>query len=283
MVAIGTSAQLEVLRLTAHGVFLDGKALGDILLPKRDVPPGVTQGQKLEVFIYKDSEDRLIATVEIPKIQAGEFGLLQVTQVNQIGAFLDIGLKKELLVPFAEQFRPMEVDRSYLVYCFLNPIDQRLIATTKLDKYLTDQADTSLIKGEDVDCIIGPRTDLGVKVIVNHKFWGLIHTDQIFRPLKLGHKLRCYIQDIRPDGKINIGLAKGFDAQEGDAQVILRQLRKAPEGGLEFNDKSSPDLIKAQFGMSKAAFKRAIGFLYREKKISLDAQGIRLTRPNHDV
>lgn len=281
MVEIGKTTQLQVLRMTSHGVFLDGGVLGDILLPKRDVPEGLSQGAQLEVFVYRDSEDRVIATLDTPQIQAGEFALLKVSQVNKIGAFLDVGLKKDLLVPFAEQFRPMEVDRSYLVYCFLNPLDQRLIATTKLDKHLQDQVDDTLQQGQDVDCIIGPKTDLGIKVIVNHQFWGLIHSNQVFRPLKLGQRLRGYVQAIRPDGKLNIGLARVVEAQEGDAEVILRQLRKA-KGSLAFNDKSNPDAIKAQFGMSKAAFKRAIGRLYREKQITLDDQGIRLVMEARD-
>lgn len=275
MAKIGALATLAVLRMTAVGAFLDGEQLGEILLPKRFIDRDCRVGDLLEVFIHKDSADRLIATTQIPKIQVDQFAYLKVTQVNEVGAFVDIGLAKELLVPFAEQARPMQVGRSYLIYCFLSTQDQRLVGTSKIDRWLNDVSGEDYSIHQEVSLIIGPATDLGRKVIVNQSCWGLIHHNRMRTSLQLGQCLPGYIDSVRPDGKINITLVQNATSQQTDADLVLAYLYRN-DGISPIGDRSSPAQISHTFGLSKAAFKRAIGLLYRQKLIQLTAHGIQL-------
>ena len=276
MANIGSLEYLLIKRITSVGGFLDGDQLGEILLPKRYLSPDNRVGDRIEVFVHKDSSDRLIATADVPQIQVGQFAYLKVSQVNSVGAFIDIGLSKELMVPFAEQVRPMEVGRSYLIYCYLNPRDQRLVGTARIDRWLGDVAKEAYVEEQEVALIVGPRTDLGTKVIVNHSCWGLIHSSHIIRPLRFGQCLPGYIQSVREDGKLNITLSQASSAQQTDSDLVLAYLHKN-NGSAAFGDKSSPDLIAQEFGISKAAFKRAIGLLYRQKLIVLEKDKISLT------
>ncbi|HBF08117.1 MAG TPA: GntR family transcriptional regulator [Gammaproteobacteria bacterium] len=266
MTAIGSISQLPILRFAPNGAYLDGEQLGEILLPKRYLEEEMKQGDKVSVFIHKDSEDRLIGTTDEPFILANECGFLRVTQVNDIGAFADIGLDKELLIPFAQQHKPLVAGRSYLVFCFLNKHDQRLIGSTKIDRFLSDTALNTMQQGDKVDLIVGPKTPLGYKVVVNKRVWGLIHNQAVFEQLRSGQPLTGYIESIRGDGKVNVVLQKKSEAMPKDAEKIMRYLR-ANGGVAPFNDKTDPEKIKEVFQLSKGAFKRGIGYLYRNKQI----------------
>lgn len=275
MASIGIIQSLTVLRLSTVGAYLDGGSLGEILLPNRYVTKSVRPETSIEVFIHRDSSDRLVATTDSPKIQAGQCAFLQVAQVNETGAFVDIGLDKQLLVPFAEQHKPMEVGRSYLIYCFLNSHDARLVGTSKIDRWLPDTAPQEWREGQQVNLIVGPTTDLGVKVIVERVCWGLIHKSHIVNPLRFGQSLKGFIESIRSDQKLNIGLKNQSTAQSDDAQMILTYLR-LHGGEADVGDKSAPEVIAREFGLSKASFKRAIGALYRQKCIDLGPEHIRI-------
>lgn len=275
MVVIGRKNRLVVKRLDEVGARLDGGRLGDILLPRRHLPAQSEPGDQLEVFIYRDSEDRLIATTETPKAEVGHCAWLKVVSVSTVGAFLDWGLTKDLLVPFAEQpARRMEVGRNYLVRVFVDNT-HRIAATTKLDRFLLDEAE-GLEQGQQVSLLIAERTDLGVKAIVNHQFWGLLYHDSLFKPVHRGQAMPGFIRRIREDGRIELALDRpGYDKVGGIADEILRRLDEN-DGFLPLSDKSSPELITAEFQVSKGAFKQAIGALYKKRLIRIEKHGIRL-------
>jgi len=271
---VGDIAKLKVLRFMAFGAFVDGLELGDLLIPKKYLSGKESVGDFLRVFIHKDSDDRLIATTQLPKIQAGSFAYLKVTQVNQTGAFVDWGLDKELMIPFAEQRIPLDEERSYIVYCYLNQQDNRLVGSTKIDRWLIE-FNKDLVRGQSVSLIIGPKTDLGYKVIVEQQYWGLIHHDDLFKPLNLGESHRGFVKSIGEDDKINIRLTDKVHTRSGEAQRILTYLQRTDQVS-RLTEKSSPELIKQELHMSKAVFKRAIGLLYKQGVISLDKGLIRV-------
>jgi hypothetical protein len=275
MASIGTLNELEVVKTVDFGVYLDGGFHGEILLPKRYVPENCQAGDRLEVFIYLDSEDRLVATTEKPLAIVGEFAMLKVVEVTSFGAFLDWGLMKDLLVPFREQQVKMEKGNSYLVYVYLDNESQRIVATSKLDKCLGN-IPVDYEPGEEVDLIIAGKTDLGYKAIVDNSHWGVIYHNEVFKPLQPGEKLKGFIKQVRPDEKIDLRLEKpGYERIDSISQGILDQL-KATGGFLPFNDKSDPDLIVKTFKTSKKNFKKAIGSLYKQHLITIEEEGIRL-------
>ncbi len=275
MASIGTLNELEVVKTVEFGVYLDGGVHGEILLPKRYVPENAQPGDRLEVFIYLDSEDRLVATTEKPFVMAGEFAMLKVVEIAGVGAFLDWGLPKDLLVPFREQQEKMEKGKSYLVYVYLDHESQRIAATSKLDKCLGN-VPVDYEAGEEVDLIVAGKTELGYKAIVDNSHWGILYHNEVFQPLRPGEKLKGYIKQVREDDKIDLRLDKpGYEKIDPISKQILNQLKEA-KGFLPFNDKSDPDVIVQQFRISKKNFKKAIGSLYKQRLINIEKDGIRL-------
>ena len=274
MIKVGQYNKLEVIKEVAFGIYLDGDDWGDILLPNKVVPKGTKVNDLLEVFIYFDSEDKIIATTLTPRAKLGSCAFLKVVDVNRVGAFLDWGLDKDLLVPMPEQYRPMEQDKSYIVYVKLDN-KGRLIASSKLDHFL-DKSSAHYKQGDEVSLLIAETTELGNKVIINDRHWGLIHSADIFQTLGYGKRLRGYIKNIREDGKIDVVLRKiGQDSIHELAKRILAELHK--KGGfLPLHDKSSSLEIQRTFGDSKKSFKSAIGRLYKQGDINIESDGIRL-------
>ncbi|WP_251358197.1 S1 RNA-binding domain-containing protein [Kangiella sp. TOML190] len=278
-IKLGQYNQLFVLKSNEHGLYLGERESSPphdrILLPLRYASSNLAIGDKIEVFVYLDSEDRPIATTETPKAQVGKFQLLKCLEVNKVGAFMDWGLPKDLLAPYGQQFKPMQAGRSYLVYLYIDNASQRIVATSKLDRYL-DKTPTFYKKRQAVDLIIRRKTDLGYLAIVNHQHSGMIFKDQTVTPLKVGQSLQGFIKELRPDGKIHLALSKGAiqdkDRLAGD---VINELKKQ-RGYLPLNDKSRPEDIYRTFKVSKAVFKRTIGKLYKERKIRIEADGIYL-------
>ena len=274
MIRIGQTYPLEVIKITGVGAFLDAGGLGEVLLPQRHFPEDLQVGDSVFVFLYLDSEDRPIATTQTPKAKVGQFAYLKATDTNSVGAFLDWGLEKEVLVPFAEQHRPMEVGRSYLVYIYLDKVHGRITASSKIDKFL-DKSKPNFKPRQCVDLIIANSTDLGYKAIINHSHWGVLYKNEVFQRLSFGQSVTGYIKQVRGDQKIDLTLQGGQEVRDQYAERILRYL-KQNEGFAGLNDKSSPELISQLLGMSKKSFKKAIGGLFKQRVISIDDDGIRL-------
>ncbi len=274
MANIGKLNTLKVLREAEQGLYLDGDNLGDILIPKRYVPEGTKVDDDIEVFIYTDSEDRIIATTEKPYAMVGQFGAMKVVHVNKFGAFLDWGLMKDLFVPFREQKMKMVEGNTYVVFVYLDLDSDRVAASAKLDQFL-DETPPPFEQGEEVDIIVAQKSDLGYKVIINETHWGLIFKNEIFGDIRIGDKRKAYIKNLREDDKIDVSLQKeGYDRIDPLSKTILQKIED--EGGfLALTDKSSPEEIAATFGISKKAFKKAIGALYKQRLIELDTHGIR--------
>lgn len=277
MAEIGERAELTVMREAPMGVFLDaGKYLGDVLLPKAEVPKGTLLGGKIEVFLYRDSEDRPIATRRSPKVMPGHYGYLEAVQSTNVGTFLDWGLPKDLLLPFREQKEPCEVGRSYVVHVSVDPSTDRIVASRRLSHFLSDEQPTYL-EGEAVELILYGKTELGYKAIINHEATGIIYHDTVFRRLHAGEETTGYISKIRDDGKIDLSLypPKEHLADELEGQ-LLNELEE--RGGFwHLNDKSPAEEIYRALGVSKKAFKRATGSLYKQRKIVIGSDGISLT------
>ncbi|NCT56490.1 MAG: GntR family transcriptional regulator [Legionella sp.] len=274
MLQIGQFNSLRLVKEVPFGMYLDGYDWGEILLPRKVVPKDVKMGDRVDVFIYFDSEDKIIATTKQPRITLGHCAFLKVIDVNRVGAFLDWGLDKDLLVPKAEQRRPMQQDKSYLV-CLKQDDQHRLVASSKLD-YFLDKTPVCVKIGDEVDLLVAETTELGTKVIVNHTHWGLIYTSDVFQALQYGQRTRGYIKAVRGDGKLDVVLRKlGHNNIPGLAQRILDALKQA-DGFLTVHDKSSPEEIKHLFNESKKNFKHAIGTLYKQGLIRIEPHGIRL-------
>lgn len=278
MTLLGRKASLPVAKIMDFGYFLDaGEEFDEILLPKKFALERYEEGQEVEVFIYLDSNDRPIATTQEPKAQVGEFAFLQVTDNNRFGAFANWGLDKDLLIPFAEQHKPLEVGKSYLVHLYIDKVDHRITGTTKIDKHVADESPYPLKQGQAVSVLIANTTDLGVKAIINNSCWGLIHNSDIFEKLSFGQSKKAFIKQVRPDGKINLTLNGGGQTRDKDSQRILAYLNEH-DGHAPFHDKSDAKLISRVFGMSKGSFKKAIGGLYKSGDIVIEKTGIRLAK-----
>ncbi|MBA2650487.1 MAG: GntR family transcriptional regulator [Legionella sp.] len=274
MIKVGKFNSLEVIKEVSFGCYLNGDDWGEILLPKKVVPKGAKIHDRLDVFIYFDSDDKIIATTKPPRVQMNECACLKVIDVNRVGAFLDWGLDKDLLVPVPEQQRPMQKYNSYIVY-IKQDNKGRIIASSKLD-YFLDKSKHDFRQGEEVELLIADRTDLGLKVIINNSHWGLIHATDSFENLHYGNKTRGYIKTLREDGKIDVILRKiGRDSIGTLAQAILEELQNK-NGFLPLHDKSTPEEIKRVFNESKKSFKSAIGLLYKKGQIIIEPEGIRL-------
>lgn len=276
MTQIGKYNTLCVIKKVDFGVYLDGGDRGEILMPIRYVPEGVEIGDQVEVFIYLDSEDRLIATTERPYAQVGEFAMLKVKSVDRFGAFLDWGLMKDLLVPFREQKVNMIEGRSYLVYVYVDEETGRIAASAKLNKFLSKSV-PQYKPGEEVDLILESESDLGYNAIVNNSHIGILYENEVFEQLEKGQKVKGYIKKIREDHKIDLLLYKpGYDKVDPVTESILDLLKKNG-GTLNITDKSDAETIYDQFGVSKKTFKKALGALYKKRLILLGPDKIRLS------
>lgn len=277
MAAIGRYNSLQITKHTDFGLYLDGGVDGEILLPKRYIPKGeeLEVGDWLNVFVYLDSEDRLIATTQKPKVQVGGFASLKVVEINRVGLFLDWGLPKDLLLPHSEEKRPLQVGDYCVVYVYLDQRTRRITATARLDRHL-DKTPVRYETGREVDLLVVEKTDMGFKAIINNEHWGLIHNNEVFKFLRGGIRERGFIREVRADGKISLSLQPlGREAASSLSEQILAKLRGAG-GQLPLSDKSSPEQISSLFGVSKGNFKKAIGGLYKRGLIVIEADRIRL-------
>jgi len=285
MLEIGKYNTLTILRDTQVGLFLgnpekDPEGIHDVLLPNKYVPKVFEIGEELIVFVYLDHEQRPVATTLVPYILLNEFALLRVNYINNIGAFMDWGMEKDILVPFKEQARPMEKGKRYLVYLYMDKQTNRLVASSKTNQFLSNDQLT-VEKGEEVDLIVSHITDMGINVIINEQHKGLLYKDEVYDDaIRTGDRMRGYIKNIRPDNKIDVAIqAQGFESIEPNAEKILSELR-ASRGFLRLNDNSHPEDIKTVLKMSKKSFKKAIGSLYKEKLIEIKEDGIYLVKDN---
>ncbi len=279
MAEVGKLNKLIVKREQEFGFYLDGGDFGEILLPRTDTPDRFNIGDKVEVFIYFDSEDRIIATTKTPKISVGEFAVLKVVSVTTIGAFLDWGLPKDLFVSFNEQKDLMQEGQEYLVHAYYDEKSNRIAASSKIDKFY-EIKHHDYINEQKVDLIIGTETELGFKAIVDRKYWGVLYRNEIFQKLNYAQQIKGYIKKVRTDGKLDLCLDKpGPQKIDSVSQAILDKLNEN-DGFIEITDKSTPELISKMFGVSKKTYKKAIGALYKRKHIILEKNGIRLISKN---
>ena len=275
MVEIGKYNKLKIVKDLDFGVYLDGGDDLEILLPARYVPRNVKPGDEVEVFIYHDNEGRIIATTAKPLAIVGEFQWMECKSVNDMGAFLEWGLMKDLLVPFREQKMPMREGKWYLVYVHLDHVTKRIVASARVDKFL-DNVPPVYEFNQEVDLLVADETEIGYKVIINNLHWGLVYHNEIYRRLERGEHLKGYIKEVREDEKIDVSLTRlGYEKVEGIAGIILDAL-KVQNGFLPVHDKSPAEEIYSLFGCSKKSFKQAIGALYKKKLISIEPAGIRL-------
>ena len=256
-------------------MYLDGGDEGEILLPARYVPEGCQIGDMLNVFLYLDNEERLIATTLTPLVQVGEFACLEVAWVNQFGAFLNWGLMKDLFVPFSEQKMKMQVGKKYIVHAHLDDESYRIVASAKVDRYLSKEK-AEYQPGEEVNILIWQKTDLGFKAIINDEYSGLLYESEIFQPLHTGMRMKAYVKQVREDGKIDLLLQKPGQAKVEDFSATLLDYIREQGGRIALNDKSPAEEIYATFGVSKKTFKKAVGDLYKKHLVVLEEDGIRI-------
>ena len=275
MITIGHTYVLKVIKLISAGAILDAEDLGEVLLPNKYHPTGLALNDSLEVFIYLDSNNRPIATTQKPKAEVGEFAYLNAIAETDFGIFLDWGLDKDLLVPFGEQHRPMEAGNAYLVYIYVGQADGRITASSKVEKFLDDEKPHDFKPKQKVDLIIANSTDLGFKAIINHSHWGVLYKNEVNERLSFGQQKTGFIKYIRPDGKIDLALEASQEIRDKYSKTILKYLQDH-NNFAAVHDKSDPALIQKLFGMSKKAFKKTIGGLYKGRVIAIEKDGIRL-------
>ena len=274
MIKIGEYQILTITRQMTQGFYLEDEEGEEVLMPGAYITPDMEIGDEIKVFVYCDSEDRNIATTERPWLEIGGFAPLRVTDVNPVGAFADWGTSKGLFIPFSNQIVKLRPGQRIVVTMYLDELSDRLVGTTKLKAFLKHQADASLRMGQEVDLIVYAQTDLGYQVIVNQKFAGLVYHNEVIKPLKRGQQLKGYVKPIREDGKIDISISPiGHQSIEPNAQKILSKL-DLRAGFLPFTDKSDPEDIREEFGISKKLFKKALGSLYKQKLVVLKEDGI---------
>lgn len=281
---IGDYAKLRIVKELSFGAYLDGGPFGEILLPIKEVPEGAKPEDDIDVFIYCDSEDRLIATTLHPKAKVGELAFLEVVDVNEFGAFLDWGIPtKHLFVPFREQSHKMSLNRRYWVYVYLDEKTDRIVATSKLNRVIPKELKKEDIErykeGDAVSLLIAERSERGYRAVVNREYWGMLYQNEIFQPIKVGQEVEGFIKKIRADHKIDLALQpQGYKAAISPAVTQLLEKLEADGGFLPLTDKSSPTLIYDVLQMSKKQFKRTIGNLYKEKRIRIEQDGIYLNK-----
>jgi predicted RNA-binding protein (virulence factor B family) len=277
MLEIGRINTLQVTKQVTFGMYMDGGEAGEILLPKRYVPEGTIVQDWLDLFIYLDSEDRLIATTETPKVMVDECACLKVVSVTPVGAFLDWGLPKDLLVPFSEQDSPMEVGKSYTVVVVLDDATNRIVASSRLHNYLDEEADEDITVGQEVELIVAGQTDLGYKAVINHDYLGLIFRNEVFRDLRMGDELKAFVKAIREDGKIDLRLDAGKKSTVEMLEDKIMEHLKNNDGVSKLTDKSPPEAIYRSFEVSKSNYKRALSSLYKQRKILITHEQITLS------
>lgn len=277
---LGDWNELTVTRFTEHGAYLDGGEVGELLMPNAYVDKTLREGDTVNVFVYLDQQERLTATTETPLARVGDFAWLRVAWVNEYGAFLDWGLQKDLFVPFREQKMRMRQDSSYLVHVHIDEKTHRIVASAKVERWLRPAGTAAYYRGREVELLVQQKTPLGFKVIVDNAHPGLMYDNQLFgREPHAGDRLRGCVVQVRPDGKLDVSPDRLGKSRFRDfADVLLDELRQAAGGELPFTDNSSPDDIAARFGVSKKTFKRALGTLYRERKVELTEHSVRLAR-----
>ena len=274
-IKLGKFNTLDVVKEVEFGMYLDGGEDGEILLPKRYVPDDCAIGQSLDVFIYLDNEERLVATTLNPLIQVGQFAYIRVAWVNEYGAFLEWGLMKDLFVPFREQKQKMQMGEKYIVYAYLDEESYRIVASAKIERFLSKEK-APYAEGDEIDALIWQKTDLGFKVIVNNEYGGLLYDSEIFTPLHTGMRVKAYIKQVREDGKIDLVLQKGGFEKIDDFSEMLLQYIKDEGGRIMLNDKSPAEEIYEAFGVSKKTFKKSVGDLYKRHLIVLADDSISL-------
>ena len=274
MVLIGKYNDLKITRTLEFGVIVEGEPFGEILVPRKYVQPEWRVGDVVTVFVYTDSEDRIVATTEQPLIQAGSFAVLRVKQVTQVGAFLECGLAKDLLVPHREQHHRLQAGEKVVAYAYVDDRTQRMVATTKIEKRLAScQRDFYRAK-DSVKIIVYQRTELGYKVIVDQKYKGMVYSDEVFEPLDYGERRQAYVEQVRPDGKLDIVLYKTGYNKVVDFTERLEEYIRSNGGFIRFNDSTDPAEIQRVFGVSKKTFKKAVGDLYKRRRIVLREDGL---------
>ncbi len=281
MATIGKRNTLTVLRDSTSGLYLDGDTHGEILLPNRYVPRGVLLGARLDVFIYRDSEDRLVATTETPRATVGEVATLKVISINrQVGAFLDWGLAKDLLLPFREQTGPVQVGQDVVVRVYLDEKTQRIVASMKLGRNSALEP-PNYRSGQRVEFLITDQTPLGYKALVEGKHPGLLYHEGISVPVAIGQKFEGFVRALRPDGKIDLSLDQAGYRRVAPLASRIVQALKDGGGRLDLDDDSPPEAIRKTFGASKKAFKQALGNLYKARRIRFSKPGIELLDNTH--
>ncbi|WP_321393547.1 S1 RNA-binding domain-containing protein [Emcibacter sp.] len=278
MAEIGKTQSLEIVKHVDFGVYLDGDMEEEILLPQRYLPENEEDwevGKLIDVFVYLDSEDRPIATTETPLAEVGDCACLTVINRTKFGAFLDWGLSKDLLVPFKEQRVPMEPGRSYVVYLYLDNTG-RIAATSRLSRHLSEQNEDEFKVRQKVDLLVATRSEMGYKVVINGTHLGLIHNDDVTRLLQIGDRLTGFVKEPRPDGRINITLQRPANELRHELADQIMDYLQENDGRCNLTDKSDPEAIRAIFRTSKSTFKKALGKLYKDKKIILETDCIRL-------
>ena len=273
---LGKVNTLTVVKSVDFGMYLDGGEAGEILLPQRYVPQGCQPGDELDVFIYLDSEERLIATTQMPLAVVGDFAYLKVAWVNNYGAFLDWGLMKDLFVPFREQKIKMQKDRSYIVHLHIDEETYRIMASAKVERFLSEEF-PPYQEGEEVEILVWQKTELGFKVIVDNQFAGLVYDSEVFQYIHTGDRLKAYVKQVREDGKLDISLQKHGKEAVTDFSAVLLNYLKEHSGRTSLGDKSPADAIYAEFGVSKKVFKKAVGDLYKRRLIVINDDGLSLT------
>ena len=277
MIELGRFNTLKILRDTDPGLFLGDDEDNEVLLPNRYVPPNFEIDEYLEVFVYLDNEERLVAVTDTPYIQRGEFALLRCNAVNDYGAFLDWGMVKELFCPFKEQTFKMKKGGWYLVHCYLDEKSNRLAASSKTNRFL-DNTELSVALFDEVDLIVSHPSEMGMNVIVNQRHLGLVFQSDIFKDLSIGDQLKGFVKKIRPGNKIDISLTQiGYRNIEPSAQALI-ELMNDHDGFLSITDKSTPETIKSVAQMSKKSFKKAVGSLYKQRLIRMEEDGIYLVK-----
>jgi uncharacterized protein len=276
MADLGKFNTLSVITVNDNGAYLNADDLGEVLLPNSLMPEDCKAGSEVSVFLYKDSADRIAATTKKPLGEVDQFVSLKVSAINKMGAFLDWGLPKELLVPFNEQHSEMEVGKYYLVRIYVDLRTERIVASSKLDKFI-DVWPADYQKWDKVDLIIGGKTDLGFKAIINNLHWGLLYDNEIFQPLRIGKRITGYIKQVREDERIDLSLSRPGEGKVKDFSQKFLDYIAEHNGISPLHDKSSPDDIKKTLGVSKKTFKATVGNLLKKGKVKITPEGITLT------
>ena len=277
-IQLGAFNRLTIVKEVDFGLYLDGGDEGEILLPRRYVPTTYKIGDEIDVFLYLDQDERLVATTEQPLAQVGDFAYLECSWVNEYGAFLNWGLMKDLFCPFREQKKRMEIGSSYIVYVTIDEESYRMMASAKVEHYLSKDK-PPYKAGDEVQILVWQKTDLGFKAIIDNAYAGLIYRDQIFKYVHTGDRMKAYVANVRPDGKIDLTLQHTGRQQTLDFSETLLAYLHEHGGSCDLGDKSDAEEIKARFEVSKKVYKKAIGYLYRRRLITISDNGIRLVEP----